>query len=113
MTVVHVRDKELQVSTFTASPTFTTEAGVSMTLEDGTTSLDWDGTVSWSISIIHAPPKESMVHVKEEEIYNTTVVYPNMNLVNESGLVLVNESGYELIADTTGGTWQVKLLHAR
>ncbi len=109
MTLVHVRDKELQTSTFTAAPEATLEDGASIELEDGVVLLEWDGTASWTVQIIHAPPKDDLIHVREAEVNVTPVEY-TFTLLNEAGDEILNEAGENILSEDNSD-WTVPLVH--
>ncbi len=109
MTLVHVREKDLQTATFTAQPDLTTEAGVTIHEEDGTTAIQLDGTASWSIQIIHAPPKDGIVHVDSGELASV-LIGGAFTLINQDVDVLVNQDGDILVA-VVEETQVVTLIH--
>lgn len=106
--LVHIRNKDLQTSTFTGSAAFTMESGVAVEMESGT-ALELDGTVSWTIQIIHAKPNFGVIHIKNGEQFETTVGL-QYSLVNQSGDALVNQSGDALVANISG-SWPTPLVH--
>lgn len=111
MTLVHVREKDIQTTTLTAATAFTQESGAVIHLEDGTTELELDGTLnSWVIKIIHALPKTPIIHVPAPDIFNTDVIF-GATLVDENNYILVDENGYELFAPMTQSA-PTHLLHA-
>lgn len=106
--IIHIRNKDLQTSTFTGSAAFTMESGVAIQMESGT-ALELDGTVSWTVQIIHANPNFGVVHIKNGEIFTATVGL-QFTLVNQNGDTLVNQSGDTLIANISG-SWLTPLVH--
>ena len=106
--IIHIRNKDLQTSTFTGSAAFTMESGVAVQMESGT-ALELDGTVSWTIQIIHAKPNFGVIHIKNGEIF-TTAIGLQYSLVNQNGDALVNQSGDALVANISG-SWPTPLVH--
>ncbi len=107
--IVHIRNKDLQISTFTgANNILTTEAGINITTE-ALVDIELDGVVSWTIQIIHAQPKIDLIHAKTGEQFVTTVGL-QFTLVNQNGDTLVNQNGDTLVA-TIVGSWPTPLVH--
>lgn len=110
MSLFHVRDKELQTSTFTAAAELTLENGAVMLQEDEVTPIDLDGSVSWTVHIIPVPPQKSLFVVPNGEIFST-VVEENYIIANEAGEDVLNEAGEEIL-DEIFDTWPTPLFHA-
>ena|SRR3990167_8887498 len=107
--LVHVRDRDLQSSTFTASPDAEQEDGYLLLQEDGSSKILWDGSASWQVHIIHAPPKETLFHVGIEEVINT-IVGEEVTIVDEAAGDIVDETGGTLIG-IPGQTWATPAIH--
>ena len=97
----HVRDKNLQSSTFTANPRFDQESGAALFQEDDTTEIDFDGTASWQVHIIHVPQRQTLFHVGVDEIFETAV---------EETFTLLNEAGENILSERND-TWPTPLIH--
>jgi hypothetical protein len=105
----HARDKNLQSYTFTAGVELDLETGAHLLLEDEATSLELDGSVSWQVHIMHAPPIQAIYVTKGDEIFSTTVE-ENFTLLNEASEEILNEAGDNILSERND-SWPTPLIH--
>jgi hypothetical protein len=110
--IIHVRNEDLETSSFTANPAFTQESGASMELEDGTTVLEWDGSVSWTVEVIHARSKDQIAHVKQGVALSSRSIEITYDRITEDGETRITEDG-ETRLTQDAETFSIPLFHAR
>jgi hypothetical protein len=111
VSLIHIRNKELQTSTFTANPVLDQENGDDMHLEDGTTTLDLDGSASWTVQITHAPQLRNLTIMHVPEFFDTVAEF-EYTLLNEDGEEILNEDSENILSESLD-TWPTVLVHAR